>query len=184
VLGTGRYLVVSLTAANDQTEDPEHAAMLPKRVYDPCGRSGSHGSEMNRHPALEALSRDHHHALVVAQRLKRADRGGAVDAQAAFLGYWRADGAEHFEEEEQVLLPLLAAFADPSHPVVAKVLTDHVRIRRLAADASADPPDLEVLHRLGSELEQHVRREERELFALIEQAVPDQELRRLGDLLR
>lgn len=60
---------------------------------------------MKRHPALESLSRDHHHALVVAQRLKRPTDSTAADARAAFLQYWQADGREHFREEEEVLLP-------------------------------------------------------------------------------
>ena len=60
---------------------------------------------MKRHPALESLSGDHHHALVVAQRLKRPTDSTAADARAAFLQYWQADGREHFREEEEVLLP-------------------------------------------------------------------------------
>jgi iron-sulfur cluster repair protein YtfE (RIC family) len=39
------------------------------------------------------------------------------------------------------------------------------------------------LHELGRELEKHVRREERELFPLIEQSLANQELARLVDLL-
>ena len=41
----------------------------------------------------------------------------------------------------------------------------------------------ELLHALGTRLEQHVRREERELFPLIEQSVPENELLRLASLL-
>ncbi|MGH2928070.1 MAG: hemerythrin domain-containing protein, partial [Solirubrobacteraceae bacterium] len=62
---------------------------------------------MKRHPAIAALSRDHHHALVVAQRLRRAtdDDGSDARARETFLEYWRADGAQHFREEEEILLP-------------------------------------------------------------------------------
>jgi iron-sulfur cluster repair protein YtfE (RIC family) len=138
---------------------------------------------VKRHPALEQLSRDHHVALVIAQRLKRASEPTAGEACRAFLDYWRRDGREHFREEEEILLPTLAGYADPEHPVVARALTDHVRIRRLAMDASTDTPKLELLHNLGARLEQHVRREERELFPLIEEVVPDSELVRLTMML-
>jgi iron-sulfur cluster repair protein YtfE (RIC family) len=56
------------------------------------------------------------------------------------------------------------------------VLIYHVRIRRLPT-ATDEPQPLEVLHRLGAMLEQHIRREERELFPLIEAALPDAEQR-------
>jgi iron-sulfur cluster repair protein YtfE (RIC family) len=124
---------------------------------------------VKRHRALESLSRDHHHALLVAQRLKRATEPAADEARSAFLDYWEADGREHFREEEEVLLPALAHFADPEQPVIARVLIDHVRIRRFAAEL-ADAQPVATLHGLGEELEQHVRREERGLFPLIEHA--------------
>ena len=85
---------------------------------------------MKRHPALAALSREHHQALAVAQRLKRSSEGNAEEARQSFLEYWGRDGAAHFREEEDVLLPALARFSDPDEPVVARVLIDHVRIGR------------------------------------------------------
>jgi iron-sulfur cluster repair protein YtfE (RIC family) len=134
---------------------------------------------MKRHPALEKLSRDHHHALVVAQRLKRADQSGADQARSDFLSYRSQRGSEHFREEEEILLPALARFTDPHQELIARVLTDHVAIRRDALEL-ANGASLEVLHGLGRELEAHVRREERELFALIERLLPERELVRLA----
>jgi hypothetical protein len=59
------------------------------------------------------------------------------------------------------------------------VLTDHVRIRHLAGRLNnSDETQLELLHELGTRVERHVRVEERELFPLIERAVPEPELRR------
>jgi Hemerythrin HHE cation binding domain len=138
---------------------------------------------MRRHPALEALSRDHHHALVVAQRLRRATADTAEDAREGFLKFWAAEGSTHFREEEEVLLPVCAEFIDPEHHLIAKVLTDHVWIRRLARRVRLSP-DPELLAELGERLEQHVRLEERELFVLIEQAVPEEALVELAELLR
>ncbi|HTX13476.1 MAG TPA: hemerythrin domain-containing protein [Solirubrobacteraceae bacterium] len=138
---------------------------------------------MKRHKAIAALSRDHHHALVVAQRLKRASDTDATGARDAFLEYWRADGQRHFREEEEILLPAYAGFGDPEAPVVARVLVDHVRIRRMAHEIASETPNLEALQTLGEELSAHVRREERELFPLIEQTLPEPELARLVQLL-
>jgi iron-sulfur cluster repair protein YtfE (RIC family) len=138
---------------------------------------------LKRHDALASLSRDHHHALVVAQRLKRASQATAAAAREAFLDYWRVDGQRHFHEEEEILLPTYAGYRDPEQPVVARVLIDHIRIRRLAQQLATDRPGVGVLHTLGAQLEEHVRREERELFPLIEQALPGVELDRLAQLL-
>ena len=100
------------------------------------------------------------------------------------MTYWETDGRAHFREEEELLLPACAEFIDPDEPVVAKVLTDHVRIRHLADTVGgADHPTLQLLHELGNQLDRHIRREERELFPLIEQALPDANLRRLVALL-
>jgi iron-sulfur cluster repair protein YtfE (RIC family) len=44
-------------------------------------------------------------------------------------------------------------------------------------------PRLSQLHILGEQLQEHVRREERELFPLIEQALPEPELARLVQLI-
>ena len=137
---------------------------------------------MKRHPALQELSRDHHHALVVAHRLKRADATSANEARGLFLEYWECDGRTHFREEEEVLLPSLARFAELDQPIIARVLLDHVCIRRLADDVVADAL-VEDLHTLGTELEQHVRREERELFPLIERSLPEPELVALTERL-
>lgn len=73
---------------------------------------------------------------------------------------------------------------DPEQPIFARVLTDHMRIRHLAREVGeGNARELSLLHDLGLELERHVRREERELFPLIEPTLPEPELRRLVGLL-
>lgn len=134
---------------------------------------------MKRHNALAPLSRDHHHALVIARRLRHASEATAADARQAFLEYWRADGQRHFREEEDILLPSYAGHGDVEAPIVARVLIDHVRIRRLADELAAGTAPIGALHALGEQLGEHVRREERELFPLIERALPEAELARL-----
>jgi hemerythrin-like domain-containing protein len=128
---------------------------------------------VKRHAALQPLSRDHHVALVAAQRLRRASDADAVGARAAFLEFWTAHGAHHFRVEEDVLLPAFAAHGDPEAPCVVRMLVDHVRIREQAQRLQREPaPRVEALHALGTALERHVRLEEREVFPLIEEALP------------
>ena len=130
---------------------------------------------MKRSDALASLSRDHHHALVAAQRLRRADDATAADARDAFLTFWDADGRTHFRLEEELLLPAYAAFGDAHHPLVLRALGEHVEIRQRAAALSA-AADVDALHDLGERLAAHVRLEERELFVLIEETMPPEPL--------
>jgi hemerythrin-like domain-containing protein len=137
---------------------------------------------MKRHEALERLSHDHHQALFQAMRLKRADEEQAGDVLGDFLDFWFSVGHLHFRAEEEVLLPAYSAYADASREEVVRVLLDHVEIRREAYELGAlktDPPP-ERLHALGERLDAHVRHEERVLFPLIEEALPDDELARVA----
>jgi iron-sulfur cluster repair protein YtfE (RIC family) len=134
---------------------------------------------MKRHPALAGLSRDHHHALVVARKLRRADDATLATAVHAFLDHWRAEERRHFRLEEEVLLPAFAAHGDPEHPVVARVLVDHVVIRR-DARLLQRAPVLPAARALGERLAAHVHLEERELFERIERTMPESALAQLG----
>ncbi|MFN8204809.1 MAG: hemerythrin domain-containing protein [Solirubrobacteraceae bacterium] len=132
---------------------------------------------MKRSDALAKLSRDHHHALVAAMRLRRADAATAAEARDVFLAFWTSEGAAHFRLEEEVLLPAYAAFGDAHHPLVLRALGEHVEIRQRAlAVAAGGAPDIDALHDLGTRLAAHVRLEERELFVHIEETMPPQPL--------
>jgi len=136
---------------------------------------------MKRSDALAQLSRDHHHGLVVAQRLRRATPATADAAREAFLVFWADEGQGHFRAEEDLLLPALARHQPPTHDAIVRVLTDHVDVRRRAADLAADPaPTCDDLRELGDRLHAHIRHEERVLFPLIEAALATEELAALA----
>jgi hypothetical protein len=140
---------------------------------------------VKRSEALAILSRDHHQALFIAHKLTRADTDTATEARARFLDYWTPEGRRHFQLEEELLLPAYAAHGgDAHHPLVLRVLGDHVAIRAQADHlAHAPGPDLDRLHELGAALSEHVRLEERQLFAVIEEAMPADELLELAHAL-
>ena len=136
---------------------------------------------MRRSEALAGLSRDHHQALFVAQRLRRADAATARDARAAFLDFWQAHGRAHFVAEEVVLLPELAPLGADERPEVVRTVLEHTAIRRAAARLAVQPePAPGELHALGDLLHDHVRFEERVLFALLESLLDEAALAALG----
>ena len=139
---------------------------------------------MKRSDALAHLSRDHHRGLFVAQRLRRATAETATEALGDFLEFWRTEGHEHFRSEEEFLLPAFARHEPPTHEAVVRVLTDHVELRRRAADLESGPaPACDDLHELGARLHDHIRFEERVLFPLIEEALSGDELAELAAAL-
>jgi hemerythrin-like domain-containing protein len=138
---------------------------------------------VKRHPALVPLSRDHHHALVIAQRLRRATAETATETTGAFLSHWDAEEKLHFRLEEELLLPAYAAHGECDHPAIIRMLLDHITIRRDAAQLAGTPP-LELLHDLGARLADHVQLEEHEVFPLIEATIPESDLQVLGDRMR
>ena len=107
-----------------------------------------------------------------------------MEAWERFVVFWKEEGNAHFAEEEDVLLPAYAVAANPAQPVVVRTLLEHVLIRaKIAAISAQDVPSVSELKLLGTWLELHVRLEERALFPLIEDALPEEALRELAKSL-
>ena len=139
---------------------------------------------MKRDPSLAPLSHDHQHGLAVALQLRRATAQTASAARGEFISFWEEEGDRHFRVEEELLLPAVTHHVPAAHEAVVRVLVEHVALRRRAADVALTPmPELEDLQALGDRLHQHIRYEERVLFPLIEDALPDSELAELAEVL-
>ncbi len=137
---------------------------------------------MKRSAALTPLSHDHHVALEVALRLRRAtdeDLGAAVERFAAF---WHPTGLRHFAVEEELLPGALPPRQAGWGAEIARMRAEHERLRALARMLEEDGTDrLATAHELGTLLNDHVRFEERELFVLLETHLAPGALARLGD---
>jgi len=124
---------------------------------------------VKRAEALRPLSREHMEALLVAKSLREADE--VAPASRSFLEFWERDGQVHFRVEEEVLLPAWARHAEVDRPAIARMLDDHLTIRREALRLATGEAELAQVHELGRCLNDHVRFEERELFPAIEAAL-------------
>jgi hemerythrin-like domain-containing protein len=134
---------------------------------------------VKRSAALTALSHDHHHALDVARRLRRAEPADLESALAYLRAFWEPRGRRHFEVEEDVLFGALPATDAEWAAAVDRVRAEHDDLR--ARIATVDGPD--AAHELGRLLHDHVRFEERHLFALLEDRLSEPELERLAAAL-
>ena len=108
---------------------------------------------MKRDPRLQPLSREHHHALVLA---RRAMRGGLTPGEARSTFYEML--ALHFATEEKDLVPVLRAAGRSD--LADRMLYEHEKIRTALAR--------EHIATFGRLLAEHVRFEERELFPAYE----------------
>lgn len=121
---------------------------------------------MKRAPALVPLARDHHEALVLARRACKAGVDDPVfgELREEVLQRWRDRIAPHFEVEERVLFPALAAAGGQT--TVAQALHQHAQLRALL-DGLLEG-DATALAAWGAAMTEHVRFEDRELFPLAE----------------
>lgn len=132
---------------------------------------------MKRSESLKPLSHEHHHALFVAKRL-RDEQGD--EPVTAFVEFWKQEGEVHFRIEEEVLLPGSGLEGPGSDDDVARMLDEHLDIRRRAQKVLEGRASPEELSELGTTLAEHVRFEERHLFPRIEETLGEDELAELG----
>jgi hemerythrin-like domain-containing protein len=134
---------------------------------------------------LVPLSHDHHAELVLARRLRLASGSDVAEARLAAASQYLAAFTEtisHFRIEEERLFPALVDSGSDSR-LVERALAEHEELRGLAVtlreEATAAAVNGETMLRLANLLHANVRFEERELFPLIEQTVPEADLRAL-----
>ena len=135
-----------------------------------------------RHPSLVPLTHDHHHVLAAARRAGEAARSGdetqVRDQAASFLELYRSEILLHFREEEEVVFPLLLDRYEMPPELLIKVLSEHEvihnRMHHLATEPSA-----ELLKEVSELFQAHIRLEEKQVFPLVEEAVPAADLDRI-----
>jgi hemerythrin-like domain-containing protein len=141
---------------------------------------------MKRTPELRTLSEEHHHGLVQARRLQSATEADSAEAAVkGFLDFWQKDTVIHFRKEEEVLLPVMVRYGGGlSREPLVEMLEDHARIRglvmQLSDEAMGGNVRLETLHEIRRRLQAHIRLEERVVFPLIEESLPETALKELA----
>ena len=136
---------------------------------------------MKRHKALSFLTDEHHHALVLCLRLKKATTDDVSQAVAMLDKVWQTQILPHFRFEEDVLLPEIAQASSIQHPEIIRTCTDHVALRALVRRIGQAPSDekLKLFVEFADRLEEHIRYEERTLFCLVESLLGEEELLRV-----
>jgi hemerythrin-like domain-containing protein len=139
---------------------------------------------VKRSSALAPLSRDHHHALVIASALSRATEATAGSAARLFEDFIAEHERVHFALEESLLLPALPEGAR-GRLLAERVRQDHRHLEEMAKQLERDSvrPTAELAHSIGVRLRGHVQMEERELFPYLERVLDPAALERIGERL-
>ena len=134
---------------------------------------------IKRHKALQPLSREHHHGLLLSWKiregLKRNIETDRIQKYAAW--FFKHQLLPHFEMEEEHVFPLLGN----DHEFVQQALTEHRRLKELFR--STDKTE-EHLRRIEEDLVGHIRFEERVLFNEIQDVATESQLQLLEDILQ
>jgi iron-sulfur cluster repair protein YtfE (RIC family) len=136
---------------------------------------------MKRHEALAPLSREHHDALILAQLLKKnapAYKGLPETPKEKALyaaDFYQTHLIKHFLKEEAIL-EKVKKYHSGIEKITAEIISEHEQLTA-AFISLQQAPDLETaMDILGKALDNHVRKEERILFPLIQQHCPEEVL--------
>lgn len=119
---------------------------------------------IKRHPVLQPLSRQHHDGLLLCWKIRRGfNQKVALKRMKRYADwFWDNHLVPHFDVEEKYIFPILGN----DDKMVKRALAEHRRLKRLFADDEDVERSLSLIE---EELESHIRFEERELFAKIQQ---------------
>lgn len=146
---------------------------------------------MPRSKSLIPLSHDHHHALKLAQMLrKNAPRletipESPVEKARRAKEFYENDLVVHFTSEEEILYPFVKGRDNVVDRLFSEIIEEHKLIKNLVENLSTGSlaPE-EDLDTLGTLLERHIRKEERELFPRIQEVFSEAELNELNGKIK
>lgn len=132
----------------------------------PAANSGAEATgkgPIKRHPALVPFSREHHFGLLLVWKIRQGLRKETDPKRISeyALYFFENDLKLHFAREEFMLfslLPMQDALCD-------RAFREHNRLYELIGSIAQDKQNAALLSAFAGELENHIRFEERVLFA-------------------
>ena len=124
-----------------------------------------------RHIALQPLSREHHHGLLLSWKI-RSGFSKSIDPKRIRVyadWFFKNHLIPHFEMEEAHVFSIL----EDDNELIKRALADHRRLNRLFKERE---DDTKTLSRIEEELDQHIRFEERILFPEIQKVATEAQM--------
>lgn len=137
---------------------------------------------MKRINSLIKLSHDHNAALMLALGLKKnapplKSIPDGLPQKAEFAEqFYKTELINHFTEEEEILFPYIVGKDPEIDKLIPELLNDHKKLSGMFLSINKENVSVEELSAIGDLLRQHIRKEERYLFELIQKHFTDEEL--------
>jgi hypothetical protein len=124
-----------------------------------------------RHKALQPLSREHHHGLLLSWKIRNGFNKNIDPKRIKTYANWFFEThlIPHFEMEENHIFSIL----DSDNELIKRALAEHRRLKRLFSETEVEA---KTLSKIEEELEQHIRFEERVLFPEIQKFATEEQL--------
>ena len=124
-----------------------------------------------RHKALQNLSREHHHGLLLSWKIRAGFSKNIEPKRIKVYADWFFEThlIPHFEMEEAHIFTILNEDSD----LIKKALADHRRLKRLFTESD---DEAKALSKIEEELDKHIRFEERVLFPEIKKVATEAQL--------
>ena len=154
---------------------------------------------VKRHQALIPLSNEHFSHLVFAKRLREgkpdnvesrwpenSDEKRLIDQTKE---YFTVDMLHHFELEEKEVFPIYALYIEDGSPEknLLDFILQHYQTVKNKINSITDLTGKELILKLkeiGTDIEEHIRKEERQLFEDVQRKIPTDELMEIGRVLK
>ncbi|MDP2089641.1 MAG: hemerythrin domain-containing protein [Flavobacteriaceae bacterium] len=124
-----------------------------------------------RDKALQPLSRDHHHGLLLCWKIREGfKRNIEVNRIKLYIDwFYKEHLLPHFEVEEKYVFTILGN----ENELTNRAIAEHRRLKRLFESSTEIQGNLSLIE---EELESHIRFEERILFSEIQNIATDEQL--------
>ena len=124
-----------------------------------------------RHKALQPLSRQHHHGLLLSWKIRSGFSKNISPERMRVYANWFFEThlIPHFNLEETHIFNIL----EKDNKLTKQAMVDHRRLKRLFSETE---DDAKTLSKIEEELEQHIRFEERILFPEIQKVATQAQL--------
>lgn len=126
---------------------------------------------IKRHKALQPLSREHHHGLLLSWKIREGLKQKVAPERIKKYTdwFWENHLQQHFEFEEEHIFPILSI----NDKMVKRAKKEHRRLKRLFTSKDRIMINLSLIE---EELVRHIRFEERVLFNEIQKVANKDQL--------
>ena len=144
---------------------------------------------MKRHKSLIFISHDHYHGLQLGQLIKKnapqlKNLPNDIEGKKNYtINFYENDLLHHFYLEENIILPAVKGRNKEIDKLFNELINEHREIEKTVESLKENTNIEDKLDKLGTLLQEHIRKEERILFEKIQKELSEEELQKLEEEL-